>query len=722
MNITINGVALDNYILDTPITQTKDAELDKATIQTKSSISIQKYDKVVLSDSRIGLNKVFCVFDYVEKYEGDYTLTTINLISPTKILENIIINGMAITTSGSLQDQFELACDKIGNQHYFEFGNRITINHNNISLSGDGQEFFWNGQTTAREIFDDILESVDARVIVTDYTITNELITSITLGIEYKDSHNNNEIATGINLNQALINLNNNLDEKNKINGFETYNDAEYQIPNIVSIVKNGATDNLVKTSWMPLRDDNLLDDTGNWHILTQEPIYSVNNLKMIMPLNCEVKWCDYIDSSNLPHITTSNVAIGLTFDISNYIVEKDLWDILSINEQRKHLYYTKGERGIYNVLAVYKRVLFSDTTLELIANEVKTNIPINTSLISNYIVQTVYSNMEIPLIEINTNGAIVPNDIKIHQGSTAVGNIEVGDIQDMKVYNHTITTSNLKYSLFKLEYTSYIDSLLKHSQYKGANVRDLSIIKNQNDRTIDIKRYDASQQSLINRLGEREAHLDILLLNISTGVNTMWQLGDYMSEGLTNKWIITKREFTPYGDGYKIRYTFSYKFNATNSQINLKRDKRTYEIPKDKTIDRYIMVKNSGWNLYDSCIIGAYDINNNYCYCLLDIIKYGGNNSQYGCIRLKDNYGADYYRTKYNNNVVNASLRYCDTQGEAVNFFLYLASKSVVQNVITNINELPKIDDLTGISYSLVSLYNLNKDKFERLIFVLTD
>ena len=125
-----NGTELTNFILSTPYKDTIDIELDKLNFQIKSEnvISFYKWDKITykLQVSKNNttydlINKNFCLFDCVETYEGGFWLYQLTLLSPTKILDNVIINGMAETyPSSNLYYQFFRVVDKINAQQKYE--------------------------------------------------------------------------------------------------------------------------------------------------------------------------------------------------------------------------------------------------------------------------------------------------------------------------------------------------------------------------------------------------------------------------------------------------------------------------------------------------------------------------------------------------------------------------------------------------------------------------
>ena len=127
-----NGNELTNFILSTPYKDTLDAELDKLNFQIKSTtrLTFKKNDKIryynYVSKNNTNytlIDKNLCLFDWLETLEGEYWLYQLTCFSPTKLLEGIIINGMANTGLGAttLNTNMTQVVDKINAQQKMEW-------------------------------------------------------------------------------------------------------------------------------------------------------------------------------------------------------------------------------------------------------------------------------------------------------------------------------------------------------------------------------------------------------------------------------------------------------------------------------------------------------------------------------------------------------------------------------------------------------------------------
>ena len=164
----INGTQITNFIISTPFKDTIDEELDNFNFQIKSEtrLTYKKNDRVVYSlkqGSTTILQKVFCIFNIVETWEGEKWLYQISCLSPTKLLENIIINGLADTYASVRFDlQLDRVREKINAQLGFEMAVApvlsfdSSISSSNTTLyQANSSDFLWDGQVNVREIFND---------------------------------------------------------------------------------------------------------------------------------------------------------------------------------------------------------------------------------------------------------------------------------------------------------------------------------------------------------------------------------------------------------------------------------------------------------------------------------------------------------------------------------------------------------------------------------------
>ena len=754
-----NGVELTNYILSAPYSDTLDDELDKANFQIKSTnrITFNKNDKIyyeIKTGQDVVIEKNMCLFDWVESYENEYWLYQLTLLSPTKLLEGFIINGMASTTGSTPRDlltQFIDVVQKIQDQLDMEVGGNIgsSTTHNVIFHFNGGSaigktnmeakaenDFLWDGQMTVREILQDICDKADCLVIATDYEISNGKISDITLDIIPREWKRARRINTNNDIESGGLNAIGSV-----VKGITIHRDSNFNNGNLISLTKNAICKDNIQQTYLPARNDDLtIDDEAEWHILTQEPIYSLNSVKFLANIDVIMD----VDNEGTAHDYTFSQAgiLQLTaeFDITDYIVEKDVFDVLPLSTQKKRLYFKRGEKGIYGLFNRYKKnPLQSNTAMQNIVIDLNANMPTGPIRFNNVA---------------PSQFGCYDSDYKTFTPATELTSIlnnqtfqTYGSISDIIPSNFTYGKpySAITYStkfLFSVNYQPYCDSVVKieKSNVVG-NVKNLSTIKNQSDRTIDASKYYDSQISLCNRLGNDEMTLDVIIdstLDISeAGVKRLWNLGDYITMASHN-WTLTKRELETYSnDKIKARYYLSKDYNASNSAININRDKRLYGIPLSNFVDRYILIEtfagtNTNLQNLKKVLVKCTDDftgdgTSQQGYCVMDCIKIGNATKYNKVVKFKDNYAVDIERTKYSSTIVNVNLRYGNADGTASTIEIKGLTYDYMYNGIdiSDYSRLPFIRTIDVIDSAYYSnfinytLNNLHKDKMERLILV---
>lgn len=746
-----NGTQLTNFILNAPYSDTIDDELDKANFQIKSAsrLTFYKNDKITyivsqnISDVETNvIQKTFCLFDYVETLDGEYWLYQLTCLSPTKLLENIIVNGMAETHSNwTLLQQLERTILKINKQFICEATYPIELKLT-TSVTSDkyilnlkqGSDFLWSGQQTAREILQDICDKADMLLVATDYEVyanAHFYIKEITLDVIPREKGGTRLLETNSSIEGGGLDA-----YKTIIKGLSIHRNSEFTNGSIVSLMKNGIAKDNVQQTYMPARNTDLtIDNSADWHIITQEPIYSLNKVYVMCAFS---GFSLEYPTNDTPSVRA--VQCGFPIDITNYILEKDVFDTMSISDQAKHLYFKRGESGIYGLYKKYKSGLtglISDYALYNILYDILlTNRTafMETFDLGDYL-KSYLERANAPLLKWNqsqTKWDVFPTTYVDENGITRnyIDTIQVDSSNGMPVAWSSLhyTTDDLKQCLFSVNYQPYCDSVVKIGKGEQIKARsfNLSVLKNQSDRTIDASKYYDSQRALIKRLGNDEMSLDCIF----DGVR-LWSLGDSMLIQ-NDKWTLTKREIENYGnDKIKARLTFSNKYNASNSAINVNRDKRLYGIPLNNYVDRYILINVDTAYDYTKLLVYSYDdftlnqdestSDSQIGYTILDLIRIGNDEIIDKVARCKDNYAVDIERTKYSSTIVNVNLRYCMTNGEMEDIHLKLLTDSQYnQLAISDYSRLPFLPTTTinvGIDKTLEDIY---KDKMERLIFVI--
>lgn len=763
VKLFINDVEQSNFIFSAPTKDTLDEELDQLNFQIKSTSrkDLKKNDRIVykiLQGNVEILSKVFCLFGLVETWEGEYWLYQISCVSPTKLLENIIINGMAETYPvATLYSQMDRVRQKINFQQAREYGNNaislqfdgITISNGNASLiyTTETGEFLWSGQVNAREIFNDMLDKVDCLIIGYDFSFSNGNITTINLKAEKREKKGTQLVNSANDIESGGLD-----DVKELVKGLSITRNSELACGNIISLITNAVCKDNVQQSYLPSRNDDMtIDDASDWHIITQEPIYSLNKVYAYVSVRTYIKvWRDnggvleeqFYSSTGQPNSNPTPLFMLMPYDITNYIVEKDVFDSMSVKEQKKHLYFKRGEKGIYGLYKLYKEnPLWSSKALDNICKSMTPSIVVN----SNGVLTLDYCgnppmllDMSGRLVNVNTNWPSSAYNYPFHYSTSGLK--EADAVKTFDRTGLTLDDIEVEHALFSVNYQPYCDSVVKIEKDNvaglEANSKNLSVLKNQNDRTVDASKYFDSQESFINRMGNKEMTIDCMvdLTQTYSQIKSLWNLGDYFTLG-GNDWTITQREIENYSmDLLKVKYKLSKDYNASNVDIQLKRDKRLYGIPLNQYVDRYILVKINSLTNWDKIFIKCWDDftlnqteqtnDSQEGYCVFEAIKIGNNNKFHKVVRCKDNYAVDIERTKYSSTIVNVNLRYCDTNGYKEDMNVYACTNDRYNSLnISNYSRLPFIPLSEGNDISIygstLTLTGIKKDKMERLIFV---
>lgn len=768
VKLYINGTELTNFILSTPYKDTLDAELDVMNFQIKlmginsymvlsknSKIRYYHYVSYNNTDYTI-VDKTMCLFDWVETLEGDYWVYQLTCFSPTKLLEGIIINGMADTPTSitTLNTNMTSVVNKINKQQIIEYQCLTSAEQHPIELiyseasnqplrNYDANDFLWSGQMTAREILNEIAEKADCLVIGTDFNFSNGYLTNITF-TTYKKDGSGIEVINDINGIHG-----GGLDAiQDYVKGLSISRNGELNTNNIVSLIHNAICKDNIQSEYLPARNDDLtIDDAEAWHILTDAPIYTLNQVKILANVN-NVSMA-VLNSNGTVKYSISPLVMTAEFDITNYIVEKDVFDAMSITQQSKHLYFIRGEKGIYGLFKKYKSGLtglFSNTAMENIIDDIESNFPEPPATHGNFgsIVNPLYF------------GSF---DSNYNTFTPASSMTEIINNQEYRTYGTSldITPSNFQYGrnasyidytknfLFSINYKPYADSVVVSEKSIPANTKtlNLALIKNQNDRTIDASKYYASQQSLVDRNGNDEMVLD-RLYNVdklaewiaTNSINylplrkhLLWSLGDYMTL-YHEKWTIVAREIEQYSAEYiKVRFTLSKNYNARNSAINENRDKRLYGIPLNNYVDRFIIVRQKmGNNPNYKFLIKCWDDftggTTTQGYCLKDAVAMGNTALKDMVVAMKDNYAVDIERTTYSSTKVNVNLRYCNQDGTITQMDLIRDTPDGIKTRLSvgsslGYGRLPFMNTSGAGHDGSTYTFDVYKDKMERIIFV---
>lgn len=809
ISISINGTAVNQFNLEVPITETLDSELDTFSFVIKSHTkqTFNKYSRVQLTFSEISYSRVFALQDYTEKLQGETWIYNIDCISPTKILENIIINGMAIT-QGNFGQELNKAIKKIITQVRLQGSSDFTLTpvgnlSSLISEIYSNMFFKWDGQHTAREIFDDMLGRINYYIYVTDFEISGNEIVNLYLDCKsYNGAENSNNpnyvhvIGHGTSIEEILSNFNSVQPDNYKIANVETYNESEYEVPNIDGILQNGVDKNaVIYCGCNKLRSDALgiYSNPDQLCYITTEPIYDIKYFNIFIPILVTCKYYHGRNGYNSRVEYEQNVTMYFPVTIAGgsdedysgifgrYLFEKTEFDTLTTEQQKYGIWYERGKNNLYGFTKYYKDGFagrFNDIAIDKIITKIRNDFPVNLitdgrmtyywdeyisepfeycygfQITNNYSESTCYflnENMQL------TDHIIVPKGSGPWAVDTSVSvwhwenGQTVADIPDdtivsmTKAMNQNTVTCNREDLSYDLAYYPYISSLIRLK--KRDNERDevipgytknLSIMSNQSDKSVDIMNYLKAQQSTVDSMGERVMIIDTKITSNAGGMNiygtrSPWELGDYFmvhSGNDYNYWKLVKRDITFYNeDTIKVRYYFSYNYNHAISAA-IDREKMSVEIPIDGFVDRYIYIDGNSVDLSipsdsDTIVTDAFDANENDVYAAMPLVKFGSNHvginsyTNFYKTTFYDNYSVAIYRDTISGTKIYAPLRYTDSDGSLKDLRVWFTTFSTLWRT-NDMSKFPRIGNFDIQSYDSIEFKNIYKDPFERLILVI--
>lgn len=668
--ITINNVTID-VLENFPLNYNIGMELNDSTVSYKESAETDrtvysKYTLVLLNIDGVQFKMAIIGQNYILK--NDIRIETLILCEMTKILEEIWVNGMAVTYNSSvstLKGQIEIALDKImiANPTFNILLDSATSWTS--FLDSPTEMFIYSKDWNAREILDDMFSVLKLEVKVTDISYHYGIAT---IKISYDDPNLrlNDLNSTDPTFVDEAISYNNNIDFLNDVGG-------------IKSVAESSVSSNLIETPYLPLRDPSSgLYNTAEQLLITEKEIYS------FISLTCYALTEVYVWNSN----TSSWEQTGWEFnylDLTEKVLEKEYFDTLvdygASTGPYKYtsLYFERGKKNVFNWYNKYEQFGFNDYVIVNIDDLLEPLIVAGVSKRVYHIKEMSYSP--------NLNANFV----------------------------NYIPTFSIKYQANGI---SYFDELKNNISSMSLIKYGTRLVDNSAGNNVDIERYGESLINKINRIGNREITLDYF----HSAFYDVKNLGDYF-----NGFVLTKIEAKINNSGIYVRYQFNKNYIGINEKISLRKQKETFSIPTSGYVDRYIPIELSvGEEIPDVVSIKTKSVSSlsqmpSYTG-FLQTRKYETSNTEYAIAEPLDNYSIGIIKTTNGNNDISTNLSYVSNNGEAYYFDLKGYSNSVLDAIsFSNYSEsYPKIDD----SFSAETLFTRNdmaikKDRYEKIIFV---
>lgn len=472
---------------------------------------------------------------------------TLSLVELTKILEKFTNLHFVSTARTTLATQVSTAIENLdtliygkyidhdvtGEPNYFF---KLVADDNLIAMLANQQsEDYVNENATAREIFDDLFSTINARAVVTD--ITNNYIIKVG-AIELNKTTDKTEVA-----NRLGTFWQNNIDNfcgkiVSKVNN-ATPQSLVYTVDSFKSTLNTATTNDKVistpfaveyfKSFALAYKDEMLLEVT-----YTQGGEEKNKQITINYPI-------DLIDSKDFN---------GNSEDL---LVDKEFWDTLPANTptmtnyvKDNTLYYEQGADKV-DVSRTFKDIVFTTNVFDTTAEKA----------IFRY-------------IDRNRVSLLGGADCQITGFTTVIAS------------SHPFAVDKW---IFFASYAPFLDGVVleatKSTKQVDYNVSLLSINDGQSDNVIDLTRYGRNLVGKAQRIGNDELSIDANIYEFENVFEPLDKVDDYVVYK-TEMQIMSKANPTAAEDKnwYKVRYSLTKGYNNLAEKIGLAREKRIYQIP----------------------------------------------------------------------------------------------------------------------------------------------
>ena len=472
---------------------------------------------------------------------------TLSLVELTKILEKFTNLHYVSTARTTLAVQVSTAIENLntliygkyidhdvtGEPNYFF---KLVADDNLVAMLANQQsEDYVNENATAREIFDDLFSTINARVVVTD--ITNDYIIKVG-AIELNKTTDKTEVA-----NRLGTFWQNNIDNfcgkiVSKVNN-ATPQSLVYTVDSFKSTLNTATTNDKVistpfaveyfKSFALAYKDEMLLEVT-----YTQGGEEKNKQITINYPI-------DLIDSKDFN---------GNSEDL---LVDKEFWDTLPANTptmtnyvKDNTLYYEQGADTV-DVSRTFKDIVFTTNVFDTTAEKA----------IFRY-------------IDRNRVSLLGGADCQITGFTTVIAS------------SHPFAVDKW---IFFASYAPFLDGVVleatKSTKQVDYNVSLLSINDGQSDNVIDLTRYGRNLVGKAQRIGNDELSIDTNVYGFENVFEPLDKVDDYVVYK-TEMQIMSKANPTAAEDKnwYKVRYSLTKGYNNLAEKIGLAREKRIYQIP----------------------------------------------------------------------------------------------------------------------------------------------
>ena len=504
-----------------------------ATIQMDDNTTEKMW---VAEDSVTMLSKVGTVKTYQH---------TLKLVELTKILEKLVITGLCLTPSNkssgtymysSLYAEYLRALDVINLQSpYIKLETGTSSNFSPLYYAEE--ETFVFSNSTAREILDEIFSAIDSRVVVDEVAYNNSTHV-ITLKLGFIKMEEGSEVVLSNNTHHKVI-------SESSGNSVEAYAGEIY------SSIEGAMCKNEISFQDTFKSNDALATSSNRVMSLPYAIQYPTRFRLKSTTAKITVTGTYYVSGDSSAHTITRDIitingnSTRDFFDALDYFVDYEYWQVLSLVNQQKTLYYQRGATEV-DVSRTYKSLIVTKSVFQTLFNELLTQFYTdNYQAIWNYIA--------------NEIGAGVSTQLS----SITLSSKTAGDIDDV---------------VFDISYIGEVDGLTTSSKVEDRTwfERDLKVVDNQRTNIVDLTRYGRNLEGKIARLGNDLFYIDCDVDSYANILPLLTKINEYSA-------IIYQVDISRHTDSdtwYEVRYYLSKNFNNINERIALKREKRIYAIP----------------------------------------------------------------------------------------------------------------------------------------------
>lgn len=723
-----------------PITESVDDGMSTAVLHLKGckgDVAVpelfEPYDKVEIEKNLNGIKRseLYIVAIDNRKVENENSETyekTISLVEATKILDSIFIYNCNLTNKDeTLYAQFikllknaEIRVDEASRLYSSDY----EYNYKNDLKQFKSEDFFFEN-VTLREALYRLFEVAHVRPYVKNITFVKGDISKI--DITHISKVQFSEITSLSNAGEFIG------------------DEAEISIDNYFGTIKARGYNSISKkairlesrpftTTEAQLTTDNMIADLG-------------------FPIE-DITYFGVGSDATVGGRTQAGVPIGVTYsktgatynetvvvvcpffwDITDNLIDSEIFQLLTTDEQNISIPYTRGD-SVIGVSKSYKTILLTHWTLkEILQRDLNKKAD---SAIYKY---------------------LKGNNIADVNGSSEYLNYTVQAL----VLGTEIT--NLYFRADFIPRFNTVLEIAKPGVYDNDRLK-VTMPDNQSANSIDIARYGRSLSGLARRTGNEEITLNFICDGFNNLLLVMGKFTGLIGRNsYLNDYVITKREYAVYDDFLKVKYYCTKDYQAINDKIGVDREKRLYDIPLEASdcpiFIKYFITLNSTaqtnkteftvpilFNAVKNLVVNEYDNENrfNYLYLAtneartaqtingeevtqldknqyfaLPLLPYASDKSVILAAQTLDNYSVGYSRSGRKLSYWGGGGMqmlynpYTDKNGECNGFTLCLASR---QSVVKNIDKYPKVTkgDEKLISNDLIVFYQ--KDRTQRPVF----